>query len=187
MSVKYFFPLAILFLLFSCKQDEKKVEPQQSHVESSSTTYVKLKKYIDSSYLSPSEVEDSSYTNGQIYDDAVSLAKEMKGDTSVPELLFRTGALVKGRKGPTKAIGIWGLITSDYNTSKWAPEAAFQKAFTFDNDLHDKETAKKYYQEFLDHYPKHKMAGDVKLLMATLNKTDAQLIEEFERKNNIKR
>ena len=114
MSVKYFFPLAILFLLFSCKQDEKKVEPQQSHVESSSTTYVKLKKYIDSSYLSPSEVEDSSYTNGQIYDDAVSLAKEMKGDTSVPELLFRTGALVKGRKGPTKAIGIWGQRHLDY-------------------------------------------------------------------------
>ncbi|MBK7740250.1 MAG: hypothetical protein IPI42_06725 [Saprospiraceae bacterium] len=64
--------------------------------------------------------------------------------------------------------------------------SSVSKAFTFDNDLHDKETAKKNYEEFLKDYPNHKPAGDVKLLLQTMNKTDAQLIEEFEKKNNIK-
>ena len=59
----------------------------------------------------------------------------------------------------------------------------FQKAFTFDNDLHDKQLAKKYYEDFLKAYPNHKLAEDIKLLIPTLDKTDAQLIEEFERKN----
>ena len=152
-------------------------------LESSSTTYVKLKKYIDFFLPSPSEVEDSSYTNGQIYDDAVSLVKEIEGDTC-PGIIIQNREHWSKEEKPHKgkASGTYNLQTT---TRANGHPAAFQ-TFTFDNDLHDKETAKKYYQEFLDHYPKHKMAGDVKLLMATLTKTDAQLIEEFERKNNIK-
>jgi TolA-binding protein len=114
------------------------------------------------------------------------MATGIKGDTSTPELLFRTGALVRGRKDPTKAIGIWGLIGEKYPDSKWAAEAMFQNAFTFDNDLQDKQTAKVYYEKFLTTYPNHKLSEDVKLLIPTLEKTDAQLIEEFEKKNKLK-
>ena len=110
----------------------------------------------------------------------------IKGDTSTPELLFRTGALVRGRKDATKAIGIWGLINEKYPDSKWAADAMFQKAFTFDNDLQDKQTAKIYYENFLKAYPNHKLSEDVRLLIPTLGKTDQQLIEEFEKKNKKK-
>lgn len=173
--------------MMSCKQDdgtETKVT-----VDAAPELIAKkdrMKGYIDSVFLTRSEAEDSLYTTRMLYEDAKAIATGMKQDTSVPEVLFRAGALASGRKDPTKAIGIWGLITSEFPESRWASEAAFQKAFTFDNDLHDKETAKKNYEEFLKDYPNHKLAGDVKLLLQTMNKTDAQLIEEFEKKNNIK-
>ncbi|MCO6461152.1 MAG: hypothetical protein J5I59_07095 [Saprospiraceae bacterium] len=186
MKISYFFVIFMFAGLVACKHDEKPQNVVTSTISEDSEKEMKLKNYIDSSFASPSEKEDSAYTNAQIYEDARRLSAEMKGDTSLPELLFRAGALVKGRKNPTKAIGIWGLITADFPDSRWAAEAAFQKAFTFDNDLHDKETAKNYYKEFLNKYPQHKMAKDAKILMANLDKTDAQLIEEFEKKNNIK-
>lgn len=173
--------------MMSCKRD---VKAETAVVADAAPEVIakkdRMKAYIDSVFMTRSEAEDSLYTTKMLYEDAKVIAEGMKQDTSVPEMLFRAGALARGRKEPTKAIGIWGLITSDYPHSRWASEAAFQKAFTFDNDLHDKETAKKSYEEFLESYPNHKMADDVKLLLQTMNKTDAQLIEEFERKNNIK-
>lgn len=183
MKLKLYFILAVLTVMMACKRDEKTAAPVEKASPGAMAAHQRLKKYVDSVFLTRSVEKDSFYTSEKIYEDAKLISTGMKGDTTTPELLFRAGALVRGRKDPTKAIGIWGLITSDYPGSKWASEAAFQKAFTFDNDLHDKATAKQYYEAFLKQYPNHKLAGDVRLLLPTLEKTDAQLIEEFEKKN----
>ncbi len=173
----------IMVCLSACSADPKvKVEKESTNAESS-VAQLRLKNYIDSVFLTNSAEQDSSYSTKQIYEDAKLMANGVKGDSISPELLFKAGALVKGRKDPTKAIGIWSLIAEKYPDSKWVADAMFQKAFTFDNDLHDKQLAKKYYEDFLKAYPNHKLAEDIKLLIPTLDKTDAQLIEEFERKN----
>jgi len=187
MVIRNFTFLLMLFTLFiSCKKEKVVSDKKEKSSTESFAAHDRLQKYIDSVFLTNSVYQDSFYTTEQIYDDARLMSTGMKGDTSTPELLFRTGALVRGRKDPTKAIGIWGLINEKYPDSKWAAEAMFQKAFTFDNDLQDKQTAKIYYEKFLTSYPNHKLTEDVKLLIPTLDKTDAQLIEEFEKKNKLK-
>jgi len=173
----------IVFFLSACRPEPKVPDGNNLGNESSSAAHERVQKYIDSVFLTNSAEQDSSYSTKQIYEDAKLMSNGIKGDSTTPELLFKAGALVKGRKDPAKAIGIWSLISEKYPDSKWVADAMFQKAFTFDNDLHDKQLAKKYYEDFLKAYPNHKLAEDIKLLIPTLDKTDAQLIEEFERKN----
>lgn len=175
--------LLLTVAFFSCKPNTAVQGEKDSGSSQSFAAHDRLAKYIDSVFLTNSVYQDSFYTTKQIFDDAKLMSTGIKGDTTTPELLFRTGALVRGRKDPTKAIGVWGLINEKYPDSKWAADAMFQKAFTFDNDLNDKQTAKLFYEDFLNKYPNHKLAEDVRLLIPTLDKTDEQLIEEFEKKN----
>ncbi len=187
MTIRYLF-LSLVFFIVSfpaCKPDIKDKQPEDNITEQSLAAHTRLKNYIDSVFLTNSATQDSFYTTKEIYKDCTLIATGVQGDSLTPELLFKAGALVKGRNDPTKAIGVWALITEHYPDSKWAADAMFQKAFTFDNDLHDKQLAKQYYENFLKTYPDHNLAEDIKLLIPTLDKTDAQLIEEFEKKNKL--
>lgn len=188
MTIRYMIIVFVLgfVTLTSCKPDAKDKPTDEDITASSMAAHTRLKNYIDSVFLTNSANQDSFYTTKEIYEDCKLIATGVKGDSITPELLFKSGALVKGRNDPTKAIGVWGLITEHYPDSKWAADAMFQKAFTFDNDLKDKQMAKQYYENFLKTYPNHKLAEDIKLLIPTLDKTDAQLIEEFEKKNQKK-
>ena len=62
------------------------------------------------------------------------------------------------------------------------PFNSFQ-AFTFENDLQDKDSAKKYYMDFLNRFPDHSFANDAKQLLSMIDKSPEELIKEFEAKN----
>ena len=97
--------------------------------------------------------------------------------------IFKTGIFLKSRKEFTKAIATLGLIVAYYPSSKYAAEALFQQAVTFDNDLRDKENAKRYYDKFLKLYPTHPYASQVKDLQQLSTKTDEEIIKSFQKKN----
>ena len=53
------------------------------------------------------------------------------------------------------------------------------KAFTYDNEMGEKEKAKALYTEFLEKYPNDDFADDTKFLLENLFKSNEEIIQEF--------
>ncbi len=81
-----------------------------------------------------------------------------------------------------RAIKFYDWILTQFPNSKEAPQALFMKGFTLDDGIGDKQAAKPVYEEFLKRYPKNDFADDTKFLLDNINKTDEEIIKQFDNK-----
>jgi len=70
-----------------------------------------------------------------------------------PEYLHKAGETARAIRAFPKAVAIYDWIYTQYPNYEKAAQALFLKAFTYDNDLNDKATAKTLYESFLQKYP----------------------------------
>ncbi len=103
-------------------------------------------------------------------------------DPESPDLLNKAAETARSLKTYTKAISLYDWVIEKYPTSKLAAQALFLKAFTFDNELHDLESARFYYQEFIKRYPTNDFADDAKVLMDNLGKSDQEFLQNIQNK-----
>jgi outer membrane protein assembly factor BamD (BamD/ComL family) len=106
-------------------------------------------------------------------------------DTAAARVLFKAAEINKGIGEYGKAIKLWGDVRDKYPTFRRAGDAVFMQAFTFDEDLHDKESAVAYYKKFIDNYPDHPLKSNAGQLLTMLEggKELNDIIKEFEKKN----
>ncbi|MBK6481393.1 MAG: tetratricopeptide repeat protein [Saprospiraceae bacterium] len=101
-------------------------------------------------------------------------------DPESPDLLNKAAETARSLKTFNKAISLYDWVIEKYPTSKLASQALFLKAFTFDNELHDIENAKFYYEEFIKRYPTNDFADDAKVLMDNLGKSDQEFLQSIQ-------
>ncbi|MEP7321451.1 MAG: tetratricopeptide repeat protein [Saprospiraceae bacterium] len=101
-------------------------------------------------------------------------------DPESPDLLNKAAGEARSLKTYNKAVSLFDWVIEKYPDSKFAPQALFLKAFTFDNELHDLENARFYYQEFIKRYPTHDFANDAKVLMENLGKSDQEFLKSIQ-------
>lgn len=99
-----------------------------------------------------------------------------------PDYLLKATKIAKSFKLFDKAIDIFEWIEKKYPDSKVAYKAMFLKAFTYDNDLGEKDKAKTAYEAFIKKYPDTKFAEQAKLLIDMLGKTNEEITRGFEKK-----
>ncbi|MEL6863980.1 MAG: tetratricopeptide repeat protein [Bacteroidota bacterium] len=104
-----------------------------------------------------------------------------------PAILFRTADLARGMGEYGQAIKYWGLLYNDYSDFEKAPDAEFMIAFTYENFLNDKQQAKGYYERFLQKYPDHHLAEQVKAILENIDKSPEELIKSFQEKRQEKK
>ncbi len=100
-------------------------------------------------------------------------------DTNGANYLFRKADFCTYMRNPAKSIEIYRYIYSNYPDYKQA-YALFMQGFTYENELHNRDSAKAKYELFLVNYPNHPFAKDVRSTLANIDKTPDQLIAEFE-------
>lgn len=96
-----------------------------------------------------------------------------------PDYLHKAGETARAIRAFPKAVAIYDRIYANYPTYEKAAQALFLKAFTYDNDLGDKATAKVLYEEFLQKFPNDDFADDTQFLLANLGKNDEEIIKGF--------
>ncbi len=106
-------------------------------------------------------------------------------DTAAAELLFRAADVARGAGNFEKAIALWGNVNTHFAEAKKAPDALFLQAFSSENDLNDKEAARKYYTNFLQKYPSHPMATQVNQLLSMLDQSPEEVIKKFQEMNEM--
>lgn len=113
------------------------------------------------------------------------LYENYKEHERTPKLLFQAADVSRGVGEYGNAIRLWGIVWRDYPSYERAPDAMFFQGFTYDVDLEDADNARRYYGQFLERYPDHPIAEEVKKLWYALDKTPEDMIREFEqRKEN---
>jgi tetratricopeptide (TPR) repeat protein len=104
-------------------------------------------------------------------------------DTTSASMIFKAADLSRGTGAFGKAIKYWGDLGEFFPNYSKTADAALLQAFTFENDLGDKEQAKHYYQKFLEKYPNHAFANDAKKALEQIDIPIEQLIKKFEAQN----
>ncbi|MEK7256827.1 MAG: tetratricopeptide repeat protein [Bacteroidota bacterium] len=120
----------------------------------------------------------------QLVEKTFAYAETFPSDTLTPTLLFKAGEVARGAQEYGKAVQLWGEVWRTYPNHRHAPMALFLQGFTFDTDLRDVDMAKKYYNQFLHSFPQDSLAGQVKQLLAVVEKSPEELVKEFEKKSN---
>jgi tetratricopeptide (TPR) repeat protein len=99
-----------------------------------------------------------------------------------PKYLKIAAEVVNSIKVYPRAIQFYDWILSSFPNSKEAPQALFMKGFTLDDGMNNKKAAKPVYEEFLSKYPNNDFADDTKFLLENINKSDEEIIKQFDSK-----
>jgi tetratricopeptide (TPR) repeat protein len=111
-------------------------------------------------------------------------AEKFKEDTLAAEYLFRAGDISNGIGQYKEAIEFYKKC-SEINTYNKQPVAFFLQGFIYETQLNDMQNAKRIYEEFLQKYPNHKLAGDVNFSLANLGKSPEELVKMFEHNDSL--
>ncbi len=96
--------------------------------------------------------------------------------------LFRAGEVSRAIGQHEDAVAIFSQMEADYPKDDKTPSALFLKGFTYEDNLKDIDSAKKYYNEFLTKYPDHQLAKQVQQLLEVIDTPPEELIKRFQKK-----
>lgn len=115
----------------------------------------------------------------QLIKEYITYADQFQDDTLSPEYLFRGADLAAGTGHFSQSIQLFNRIARYPNYQKY-PTSLFLKAFVTETRLGDTAVARKYYEEFLDKYPHHKLAEDARVSIRNMALSPEELVKQFE-------
>lgn len=106
-----------------------------------------------------------------------------KDDTICADYFFKAAELSAQLGKYQQAIELFGN-TQRFPVYRKVARALFMQGFIAENNLHDKNAAREYYNRFIIKFPNHKMTPEVKMLIQSLNFSDEMLIQNLKRQND---
>jgi TolA-binding protein len=101
-------------------------------------------------------------------------------DTNSANYLFKEADFYRYMRKPKKSIEIYTNIYNTYPNYFKRPYSLFLQGFIYENEIHNLDSAKAKYEMFLQVYPNHPIAKDVRMTLNSLGKSPEEVIAEFE-------
>ena len=108
-------------------------------------------------------------------------------DTLCADFLFKAAEIADNLNYPEEAIQLFQQCNDQSLAFPYRAECLFRIGNIYDFKLNDYTTAKEYYKDVLNLFPKSAMAKNADAAIKNIGKSDADLIKEFEKKNGIDR
>lgn len=105
-------------------------------------------------------------------------AEKFADDTLSPACLFKAGELALSAGRFEQAVGCFNKVQR-YPRFVRCPDALFLQGFIADSNLRDRARAEKYYADFLERYPDHPLAHDVRTMITQLTLSPEELVRQF--------
>lgn len=96
-----------------------------------------------------------------------------------PEFLLKAADFYRYMGKPLRSIVMYDKIYTNFPKYEKRPFALFLQGFVFENEVGNVDAAREKYHQFLQQYPDHKIAEDVRTSLRNLGKTPEQLVQEF--------
>ena len=109
-------------------------------------------------------------------------AENYPADTNGANYLFKAADFYRYIHKPLRSIELYSKVYDKYPTVAKRPYALFLQGFIYENEVGNSQAAKNLYEKFLEVYPTHPIAKDVRATVSNLGKTPEQLIQEFQEK-----
>lgn len=117
------------------------------------------------------------------YDD---YAKLYPDDSITPDHLFKAAEIATAIEQYPQALRYYETIADKYPGYKLVQETLFLQASLLDHYLNDDIKAEDAYEKLIEKYPSGIYTTDAKAAINNLGKTDAELHQEFRKKNGEK-
>jgi outer membrane protein assembly factor BamD (BamD/ComL family) len=101
-----------------------------------------------------------------------------------PEMLLKAADLHRALKEYPQAVEIYKKIETAYPDFEKLPHIIFLQGFVYENEMHRLAEAKERYDYFLQKYPEHELANDVRFSLQNLGKTPEEIIRSFEQQDS---
>ncbi|HEY0030500.1 MAG TPA: tetratricopeptide repeat protein [Bacteroidia bacterium] len=182
-KLKYIGLLVIILVVASCGND--KAPEQEAARPNDSIPEIQNKiKALEAEMHSSMEINNATAANAiKLYHD---YAKMYPEDSITPDYLFKAAEIATAVQQYPQALNDYETITEKYPSYKLMQESLFLQASLLDHYLNDDIKAEGVYEELIKKYPTGIYAVDAKAAIQNLGKTDAELHEEFKRKNGEK-
>jgi tetratricopeptide (TPR) repeat protein len=108
-------------------------------------------------------------------------------DYACADYLFKAGEISENINQPYRAIGFYTKCYEEYPAYKLNNLCLFRMANLYDFKLNNYVKAKALYMEVMAKFPKTDLAKDADAAIKMMGKSDQQMIEEFEKKNKVKK
>ncbi len=105
--------------------------------------------------------------------------KDYPQDSLAPEMLFRVAILHLKIGHGDETIRDFDRLVNTYPNFEKNGEACFYKAFTYDNILHNLDSAKIAYEYFINHYPEDNLVTDAQLSLKYLGMSAEEIAATF--------
>ena len=181
---RYFIFLLLLMSYISCSDPEPGAKAGKQTQTPDRATLMAAIKGIEAEFeQKPDKVINKDKARELVEKSGLYVSSFPK-DSLNPKLLFRAGEVARFIGDYGKAIQLLGQLHREYPDNIQSPPALFLQAFMYENNLKDKENAKKYYQHFLNKYPDHGLAEQVRTVLRVIDKTPEELVKEFRKKQD---
>lgn len=160
--------IALSTMMFSCKSEKEKLTEQIRSNEE--------KLFNDSTKMLDPRVATAELNAYEKY------VSEFPEDTASSGYLFKAADLAHGMRKSHDAVRLYKDFIARYPNHPKAAASHFLLAFVYDNDMHQKDSAKIFYREFLEKYPTHQLAPSAKasLDQIEMGLSDEELVKMFE-------
>ena len=178
LTIKFFGFLLItsVFLLASCGGPETKSEEKELTIEESIAE-------MENELFNSNQTKIDKRKALDLVNLYVEYADQYPDDPISPEYLFMASDISMNLNRPTQTIKLFDKIMTTYPSYNKTSSALFLKAFVYEDQLHDYDAAKKYYELFIEKYPDSEFADDAVVSLQNLGKSPEELIREFEEQN----
>lgn len=176
------FALSAMWFLTACESSSNPDDETEIHAEHNLHTRTAWLAEIDSLegivYSDTFDIDGEA--TGELLRSYLSYTKVFVGDKEfTPMYLYKAAALSRAVGLPVKALKLYDQILIDYPDWEKAPETAFLVAFTYDDDLKEKERAREAYEQVVEKYEGDHWAIQAQERLKTIDMTDEELIKEF--------
>ena len=178
--------LIISALMFSCENSnentdsDKKKTKMEFNKDDYERDIIAIKSLIDSI---SSVDNDYNVVGRKLIDDIIEFANNYPYGENVVDFLFTAAKTANGIGEYRESVKILDKIINKYPGYPNIKEVLFLKAFTYDENLNNKEKAKDAYLKIIQEFPKDPLASESKILLENLYLSDKELIEKYKANN----
>lgn len=112
-------------------------------------------------------------------EDYKTFVEKYPADSLSPQYLYNAARLLVQLKQAREAVELLGKFEKNYTSHKLLPEVIFFRGFVEETELQDIQAAQKTYVKFLQKFPDHLYAEQVRFSLQYLGIEPQKLVEQF--------
>ena len=112
-------------------------------------------------------------------------AEQNPESKEAPEMLLKAADLHRALREYNEAMDIFKKIETTYPDFDKLPHIIFLQGFVYENEMQQLPQAKARYEYFIERYPDHPLAKDVRFSIQNLGKTPEEIIRGFEQTDTV--